>query len=94
MPEAKKLSVLLGCERMVAFKIGHYTAYPERNKFECHDVISSQVQECLGQSSIPMPALAAKHADHRRHDSHSSTSNRKSVLVYQYLAGIFNRSRS
>jgi hypothetical protein len=30
-------------------------------------------------------------ADHGGHGGHSSTSKRESVLVYQYLAGIFNR---
>src|SRR5258707_6838568 len=91
MPEAQKISVLLGCKRMVAFKIGHYSAYPKRKKFEGHDVIGSQLQECRGQSSIRVPALAAKHADHRGHDGHGSTCSWERVLVNQNLAGIFYR---
>jgi len=35
------------------------------------DVISSQLQECLGQPGICVPALASKHADHGGHDRHS-----------------------
>src|ERR1700738_1301993 len=94
MPEAQKLSVLRSRKRLVAFKIGHYTAYPKCKKFEWHHVISAQLKECFSQSIIPTPALAAKHTDHRGHGGHSSTSMRVSVLVYQYLAGIFNGAPS
>src|SRR5258708_5687744 len=90
MPEAQKLSKLRGRKRLVAFKIGHYTAYPKGQEFECHDVISAQLKECLGQSSIPLPALAAKYADHRGHGGHSSTSSRVRVPVYHYHSRIFS----
>jgi hypothetical protein len=87
----KALSILFGCKGIVALKVGHHGAHPEHKKFVCHDIISSRLQECLGQSGLRVPALAAKHADHGRHDCDSRTSHRESVLVDQYLAGVFNR---
>src|SRR5246127_4689077 len=92
MPEAQKISVLLGGKRLVAFKFGHDPAYPERMKFEYYHAISTQLQECIRESSISVPALAAEYADHRRHGSGKGTGSRVNSLIRQYLAGILNRT--
>ena len=60
MPEAQKLSVLLSRQRIVAFKIGHYTAHPKWTKFEYQEVAGAQLKKCLSQASVPTPTLAAE----------------------------------